>query len=413
MIDTETVATAKINRLTQAHYWFFALTIGLICGVYVVVYLAFFPLLFSFLGTTITGLLAFLTYPTFRAVPIPLWITGSLTLATNVIAVNTNLRLSVISPYYQYALGYVGLLILMTLIVALLRRHWVGLVYTLVIVVSLLLIPLGLLIADPAPLIEAFKRGHLGYARLLLAAGVSPDARSGRYSAMEEVYFRGGRINKLESIRMLLDAGADPNTEVSFRGTQEPLLLETVRRRQNDLVALLLDYGADPNRQRREDGLTALLVASSARNMSLVRLLAARGAEVNRPNKAGQTPLFVARTPEIALYLIERGASLGAQDELGRTALFPQAEQANVDNVRLLLEKGLEVNHRDATGRTPLFAAVTGHSDVERVEPVVRVLLEHGADPTVVNDDGLRAPDLAAREGKHTIVTLLSEATAR
>ena len=188
MKDTETVATAKINRLTQAHYWFFALTVGLICGVYVVVYLAFFPLLFSFLGTTITGLLAFLTYPTFRAVPIPLWITGSLTLAANVIVVNTNLRLSVVSPYYQYALGYVGVLILITLLLSFIRRNWAGLVYTLVIVVSLLLIPLGLLIADPAPLIEAFQRGHLGYARLMLAVGVSPDARRGRYSAMEEIY---------------------------------------------------------------------------------------------------------------------------------------------------------------------------------------------------------------------------------
>jgi ankyrin repeat protein len=230
---------------------------------------------------------------------------------------------------------------------------------------------------------------------------------------MEEVYFRGGRINKLESIRMLLDAGADPNTEVSFRGTQEPLLLETVRRRQRDLVTLLLDYGADPNRQRIEDGQTALLVASQVGDIKLVRLLVARGAEVNRPNKAGQTPLFLARTPEIARYLIEQGASLGAQDELGRTALFPQAERANVDNVRLLLEEGLEVNHRDLTGRTPLIAAVSGHWDVERVEAVVRLLLEHGADPTVVNDDGLRAVDIATQEGKYTIVTLLSEATAR
>ena len=71
--------------------------------------------------------------------------------------------------------------------------------------------------------------------------------------------------------------------------------------------------------------------------------------------------------------------------------------------VRLLLDASADVKHNDSrTHVTPLLAAITTSS-----ETLVRVLLEHGSDPNVIDDDKNSPLYLACSMGHHSIASQL------
>jgi ankyrin repeat protein len=77
----------------------------------------------------------------------------------------------------------------------------------------------------------------------------------------------------------------------------------------------------------------------------------------------------------------------------GNTALWFAAQgpwPGGMDVARVLIAAGADVNKRCEHGRTALhMAAGWGHADV------ARLLLENGADPTIVDDEGLAPPGVA------------------
>ncbi|HKG61741.1 MAG TPA: ankyrin repeat domain-containing protein [Pyrinomonadaceae bacterium] len=84
------------------------------------------------------------------------------------------------------------------------------------------------------------------------------------------------------------------------------------------------------------------------------------------------------------------------------------AESGDVDEVLRLLPRVVDINARNRHGMTALMkAAFFGH------EPVVRVLLEHGADPNLMRNDSFTALALAAFFGHVETVKTLIEFGAR
>ena len=91
----------------------------------------------------------------------------------------------------------------------------------------------------------------------------------------------------------------------------------------------------------------------------------------------------------VAVWLLDRGADLGAQDGYGLTPLLSRARhfQGRLD---VLLDHGADPNQRDNKGETALHkAAKVGNADN------VRLLIQRGADPLAVNHGG-RTPLLTA-----------------
>ena len=158
--------------------------------------------------------------------------------------------------------------------------------------------------------------------------------------------FPAGTVSDLELARALVAHGADVNARqtaeprdgyrnmLNRRGAT-PFLL-AAKAVDLELMRLLLDLGADPL-LTNEDGATALLVAagvgiwsssespgSAAEALEAVELLIELGDSVATVDDNGDAALHGAvmrGSPELVLYLLERGAALNPVNERGWTPL--------------------------------------------------------------------------------------------
>ena len=130
------------------------------------------------------------------------------------------------------------------------------------------------------------------------------------------------------------------------------------------MVAKLLDGGANPN-VALEEGETPLMAAARAGNLEVVKLLAARGADVNAAEHLrGQTALMWAAAnerPEVVRTLVELRADINAHSDSRRLVVNTGLQTAggNGDVSQRFAPPGV-FDHKEG-GFTPLlFAAERG-----------------------------------------------------
>ena len=164
----------------------------------------------------------------------------------------------------------------------------------------------------------------------------------------------------MEAARALLEGGADPNQTDPDGNNALGLALLNVH---YDLADVLLDHGADPNLGNKQ-GRAALYTAVDIRNRDLSPL----------PARSETDKLS---SMDIILSLLKHGANVNAR----LTAAAPISRSTNDPGDRSL-----------AAGATPFLRAARS-MDL----PLMRVLLEHGADPKLGNtSDGLNPLMVAA-----------------
>jgi ankyrin repeat protein len=176
-----------------------------------------------------------------------------------------------------------------------------------------------------------------------------------------------------------------------------------------EVKRLVVGCGVNPN-IKDKDGNTPLHYAAREGRLKVVELLLEHGADPNIQDKDGWTPLHYAawkRRLKVVELLLEHGADPNIQDKDGETPLHLAAWDGHLDVVKFLLEHGANPNiQENKYGKTPLHYAVSRclenkfgrtllHFTVSRRNvDVARVLLDHGADPTISDNEGMTPLEL-------------------
>jgi ankyrin repeat protein len=163
------------------------------------------------------------------------------------------------------------------------------------------------------PLSIAAGAGDEVMTAVLLGHGALVDAYSGDgCTALTYAAMLSGNV---DVVRSLLNAGANVDGTSGHRRSKLPPLIGAVSHCQGAAVELLLKRGADPNiigaGANKSTPLTSPLMVDGSSELIIQRLIAA-GADVNRPDGYGITPLQAALQqgrPEIATILRRAGAT--------------------------------------------------------------------------------------------------------
>jgi uncharacterized protein len=272
------------------------------------------------------------------------------------------------------------------------------------------------------PMWQAAINGNAEIIEALFAAGAAVDTA---LASGETPLLVASRTGKVDAVRALIAHGANVNVAENVFG-QTPLMLAAAENHA-DVCRLLLASGANVNARTLlhkgkafslsntySGGFTALLYAVRHGSMDAARLLLDQGANINEQDPEGISPLLLAVFNghyDLAAMLVQRGADVNLVDEAGRGPLYQAVDMRRLEFIagrpspkwvdeldalgliRVLLERGANVDAA-LTKRQPMRKAASP-SDTWLIEgttpflkaaknadvPVLRVLLDHGADP--------------------------------
>ncbi len=199
--------------------------------------------------------------------------------------------------------------------------------------------------------------------KLLIAKGADVNAASklGRTALLVAAGAPGG----VGAVQLLLQAGANPLAR-DKRGFN---LLIPAAAGDAGFAGMLIDKGFDVKTAADGTGFTPLMLAAGLGNLPSVKLLLAKGADVNASNTfggrvkfgdialKGLTPLMLASptgSPELIETLIAAGANVNAQDSRGMTPLMfaLSTENQNVAAAKVLIAAGAKLDIKSTVGET-------------------------------------------------------------
>ncbi len=138
-------------------------------------------------------------------------------------------------------------------------------------------------------------------------------------------------------------------------------------------------------------------------SVDIVKLLLAKGANLNERDEDGATPLIRASHhrqlfgADVMTTLIKAGADVNASERDGTTALMRAAtglKGPSSEAVKVLLDNRANVNAQDAKGNTALILSLKQCQDFDAINE----LISHGADVTIKNKYGESAFGFASDE---------------
>lgn len=111
--------------------------------------------------------------------------------------------------------------------------------------------------------------------------------------------------------------------------------------------------------------------------------------------------------------MLPANPNLDLLTRFGGVGITPASEKGHVEIVRELLEKTeINVNHTNFVGWTPLLEAIVLNDGGDKQQQIVKLLLEHGANPHMTDKYGKKPLELAKDKGYTEIAALLVAAGA-
>jgi ankyrin len=270
-----------------------------------------------------------------------------------------------------------------------------------------------------SPLYLACRGGHIAVARTLIEHGATvmpgnswrgegkgPEGRSALHAACEGGY--------PDVAKLLLNNGAD----VKYTGLREvnPLhiacTLCSVGNEMNTVTTIPSQFAHMAAKSYHDEvGVLSAVGACSADRVAVVALLVAVGADMNKLDGGGMSPLSLAckhGLVGVVELLISHGVDINL--EVGtseKTALSIACTLDQVGMAQLLLANGANVNHPDIDGMTPLHEACAwGRS------ALVQLLLAWGANVSKACEQGWTPLHHACYAGHSEVASFLLAAGA-
>jgi uncharacterized protein len=208
-------------------------------------------------------------------------------------------------------------------------------------------------------------------------------------------------------VQLLLQHGADPCMRCfDAAGNFYAVLQNAALHGSVSKCQLLLDAGAARTLdQQNVQGWTAIHCAASEGNVEVVKLLHESGAKLNIIDKSSCSLLHLAaQYPAVLHYVLQNSSiNVNAVNEHSCTALTLAAVTGVSASVRLLLQHGADPSIRDCHSRcAATFAADTGFTEVMEV-----LLARHAPATLATVYHGLPLLTLAVASGHIAVVRLL------
>ncbi len=184
---------------------------------------------------------------------------------------------------------------------------------------------------------------------------------------------------------------------------------------QLEILKSCLEKGVDINTTNRQ-GRTAIVNASLNKHYECVSFLINAGADINKQDQTCFNPFLLScLNDDLTLLRIVLPAkpNLDLLTRFGGVGITPASEKGHVEIVRELLEKTeINVNHTNFVGWTPLLEAIVLNDGGEKQQQIVKLLLDHGANPHMTDKYGKKPLELAREKGYNEIAELLIAAGA-
>jgi len=241
---------------------------------------------------------------------------------------------------------------------------------------------------DYPPLAYAIWQWHKGNVEILLDAGADINTKDEKgYTPLYWAAFSSSK----DVLDLILAKGDYPNT-IHLAACKGDL----------DRVKTLIERGTNID-IKDEFGCVPLHWAALAESPEVADFLIGKGADVNAKDARNLTPLIAARGLPVIKLLVSKGADIQAQDSYPEsTKLHWACIEGDKDVVEFLISKGAEVDRKNKRGQTPLWLAASyGHREI------VELLIKKGANINVSNNRGLTPLAMARQRKQNEVVDIL------
>ena len=265
--------------------------------------------------------------------------------------------------------------------------------------------------------------------KTLIDAGLDSSFRNNAEDTLLHSVVKYNRVpadRQLAYVNLLLDEGADVNATNIVKKTALHMAIESNKK---DLLAVLLQHGTQPNDVDAEGNSAFFYAIAHKFDLGIYEQLAAYDSiDFDQRNRYGVGALHeylrmltssYESNPELLIRLLQDGADLRSYSPHYHVPKSGWQWVAEKDPIVLevaLKVTGADVNESDDKGNTLLHyvcALDCNHDQkvAENIYKKVKILLDHGADPSLVNTDEKRALDLASNDNlkSKTVELLLTQ----